>query len=422
VNPLPDLEARGLVYQMTHPELGDLLGRERITLYAGFDPTAISLHVGNLVPLLSLARFQRAGHRPIVLMGGGTGMIGDPSGRSTERALLGTDEIDANIAAQEVQMRRYLDFDDPRTGAILVNNADWLAPFPLVDFLRDVGKHFGVGVMLGKESVRARLEAGISFTEFSYMLLQAYDFLHLHQQHGCRMQIGGQDQWGNITAGMDLIRRKTGAETYGMTFPLITSATGAKFSKSESGTVWLSPQMTSPYELYQYFVNTDDRDVIAFLSRLTFVPVEEIRAYEAALAAHPEEREAQRRLAREMAELVHGPAEARSAEAASLVLFGGAIADVSDESLEAIFSEVPRREYPRAALEEGIALLDGLVEVGAAPSRSEARRLVAGGAVYLNNVRVEDAARVLRPDDLASRHILVLRKGKRNYYLLRFPD
>jgi len=420
VNPLADLRARGLLYQQTHDELDRVLGERRVTLYAGFDPTADSLHIGSLIPLLGLARFQRAGHRPIALMGGGTGMIGDPSGRSSERTLLSREDLAANVAGIRPQLQRFLDFEDRDCGALLLDNADWLATYPLISFLRDIGKHFAVGVMLGKDSVRSRMEAGISYTEFSYMLLQSADFLHLYDHYGCTLQIGGQDQWGNITAGGELIRRMRGAGAYGATFPLVTTASGAKFGKSEGGNYWLDPARTSPYELYQYFVNTDDRDVVRYLQWFTFLDANEIGEYAGLVEREPERREAQRRLAREITTLVHGDAEARAAENASAVLFGSEITGLTDHELERIFREVPRAEFSRAALGEGLELVDCLMTAGLASSRGDARRLLTSGAIYLNNRRVEDAAHRLTASDLASSSMAVLRKGKRNYVLLRF--
>jgi tyrosyl-tRNA synthetase len=329
-----------------------------------------------------------------------------------------------------------LDFEDRQNGAILLNNADWLANYPLVPFLRDIGKHFPIGLMLGKDSVRSRLDAGISFTEFSYMLLQSCDFLHLHDHHGCRLQIGGQDQWGNITAGVELIRRVRGAgvsdgagephgrarrgETFGLTFPLVTTASGAKFGKSEGGNIWLDPARTSPFELYQYFVNTDDRDVIRYLKWFTFLEPREIMEYERLVEREPEGREAQRRLAREFTVLVHGDGEARAAENASGVLFGCEIEGMTDDDLEKIFRDVPRYQSSRAVLDGGLPLVDVLVESGVSKSRTDARRLLTDGAVYLNNRRVEDPAYRMGPGDLASSSMAVLRKGKKNYLLIRF--
>lgn len=419
-DPVPDLRSRGLVYQATHETLGRELASARFTAYAGFDPTGDSLHVGSLMPALGLARLQRAGHRPLLLMGGGTGLIGDPSGRTSERSLLTREEVDANVRAIEPQLRRLLDFDDPRCGAIVENNAEWLCEQRLVEFLRDVGKHFSVGVMLGRDSVRSRMESGISFTEFSYTLLQAFDFLHLYDRHGCRLQIGGQDQWGNITAGIDLIRRTRGGESYGLTFPLVTNADGSKFGKTEGGAVWLSAARTSPYEFHQYFMNADDRDVVRMLRWFTFLPAAEIEALAREVAEKPEGREAQRRLAREVTALVHGEAEARAAEHAAAVLFGGEVAGLRDEELARIFAEVPRAEFPEAVLEAGLDLLEAMVRCGAASSRSDARRLVQGGGVFLNNRKVEDGALRIRRGDLASASLALLRRGKRNYYLLRF--
>lgn len=419
-----ELSWRGLVAQVTHPELGDLLEKERFTLYCGFDPTAESLHIGSLVPIMALAHFQRAGHRVIALVGGATGMIGDPSFKTDERQLLDQDTLARNVAGIAAQLQRFMDFDG-ENAAILLNNFDWLGAFNLIDFLRDVGKHFSVNVMLSRESVRARLEDrehGISFTEFSYSLLQAYDFLHLHDTHGCRLQIGGSDQWGNIVAGMDLTRRlRAGAATFGMTLPLVTKSDGSKFGKTESGNVWLDPNRTSPYRFYQFWINQADADVPHYLRYFTFLGREEIEALEQELAAAPEKRAAQRRLAEEVTRIVHGEEALQNAVRASQAMFGGDLQGLDDATLEDIFSEVPSHEFPRAALAEGRPLIDVMVECGAFKSKGEARRMVQNGGVYLNNERVRDDAK-LSESALCTSRIAVLRTGKKNYYLLKFND
>ena len=412
---IEDLKARGLVYQVTDENLDDILSQKPTTLYCGFDPSDSSLHVGSLVPILGLVRFQRAGHRPIALLGGGTGMIGDPSGKSNERQLLTLDNLAQNLASIREQLGRFIDLDH----GLMLNNADWLVPWRLIDFLRDIGKHFSVPMMLGKESVQARLETGISFTEFSYVLLQAYDFYRMYVDVGCTAQIGGRDQWGNITAGIDLIRRLTGGQAYGLTFPLITSASGRKFGKTEAGTVWLDSKRTSPYRLYQYFLNTTDQDVVQYLKYFTLLPLEEIDSYRIRVEQSPESREAQRTLAAEVTKMVHGQEATRQAEEASAILFGRKIEHMTDALLEDVFEGVPRGTVTRDALSAGIDIIDILPLVGAAKSKGEARRLVAGGGVYLNNERVPGLDLKIDGTHLASEHVVVLRTGRKNYYLLR---
>ncbi len=416
------LRWRGFVHQMTHNALPAELEKGPMTLYAGFDPSADSLHIGSLLPILGLAHFQRAGHRPIALIGGGTGLIGDPSGKADERSLLSTEQVAANAEGIRAQLERFIDFDGPRA-ALMVNNLDWLGPLRLVDFLRDVGKHFSVNAMLAKESVRQRLEDrehGITYTEFSYSLLQAYDFLHLNEHHGCRLQIGGSDQWGNIVAGMDLTRRLRGEDTFGLTFPLITKADGAKFGKSESGNVWLDPARTSPYKFYQFWVNQPDAGTPRYLRCFTFLAQEEIAALEAQLEAEPHKRAAQRRLAAELTRLVHGAAALDNAVKASKAMFGGELSGLDEATLLDVFSEVPSTELPASLLSEGPLLIDVLVEAGAFSSKGEARRMVQNGGLYLNNARVEaDGARLGEGSCLAG-GIAVVRKGKKNYHLLRF--
>jgi tyrosyl-tRNA synthetase len=422
-NPLSDLRARGLIEQIAaEEELGTLLAAERVSVYAGFDPTSPSLQVGNLVPLLLLRRLQRAGHRPIVVVGGATGMIGDPSGKSDERNLLTLETIRANTEGFRAQLARFVDFDGS-CGALLVNNYDWTRDVPVLDFLRDVGKHFPVTAMMSKESVRSRIETrehGISYTEFSYMLLQAFDFLHLARTHECRLQVGGSDQWGNITAGIDLVRRVLRKAVYGLTCPLVLTASGEKLGKTAGNAVWLDPAMTSPFSFYQFWVRTDDADAGRFLSFFTDVPVEEIAAIEALARMHPEQRAAQNRLAEEMTRLVHDDAGLAAARAATEVLYGGTIADLSDRELGEIFADVPSATVPRARLVGGIKLVDLACDVGLFPAKAEAKRRIEGGGVYVNNVRVADREKVLGPGDLASESVLVLRKGKKDYLLVRF--
>ena len=418
-----DLSWRGYINQITHDELPALLEKEKVTLYCGFDPTADSLHIGNLLPILGLARFQRAGHRPIVLMGGATGLIGDPSFKAAERPLLTKERAQANVDGQRAQLQRFIDFTGPNA-AVLVNNADWLCTLPLVDFLRDIGKHFSVNVMLAKDSVKVRLndrDHGISFTEFTYSLLQAYDFLHLYDTHGCRLQIGGSDQWGNIVAGMDLTRRlRDGATTFGLTVPLITKADGSKFGKSESGNIWLDPRYTSPYKFYQFWINQTDADVPRFLRFFTFLGRDEIEALEIELAERPEKRAAQRKLAEEVTGLVHGEDALQNAIKASQAMFGGDLAGLDDATLEDVFSEMPSSELPRATLESARPLLDILVESGVFASKGEAKRLIQNGGLYVNNQRVENEAAPLTAELLTTERIAVVRKGKKSYHLLKF--
>ncbi len=421
-----ELTWRGLVHQTTDPNLGSWLREKPRTLYAGFDPTADSLHVGHLVALMTLRRFQQAGHRPIAVLGGATGMIGDPSGKTEERRLLSQETLQANIAGMTPQLQRFLDFDRGSTSAQLVNNHDWLGPIRYLEFLRDVGKHVPVSVMLAKESVRTRLErneSGLSYTEFSYMLLQAYDFVHLYRSYGCELQIGGSDQWGNITAGIDLARRLSGVQLYGLTCPLLTRSDGAKMGKTEMGAVWLSPQRTSPYQFYQYWVNLPDDDVGVCLKFFTELSAEQI---DAALAEHqkdPSRRSGQHLLAGELTRLVHGEEALAAARRATEILFGAQIDHMTDTELGAIFADVPSRDLPRTRLEgEGLSIIEALCEAGLAKTRSEVRRLVSQGGVYLNNRRVDRIDLRLGPADLASETILVLRTGKKNYALLRFVE
>ncbi|NLV29813.1 MAG: tyrosine--tRNA ligase [Acidobacteria bacterium] len=416
-----ELSWRGLVYGNTE-SVPEMLSGGAVRAYNGFDATADSLHVGHLVPLMALARLQRFGHVPIAVAGGGTSMIGDPSGRSDERLLLSREAIEANIEAIKRQLAHFLDFEVKGNPALLVNNADWLLGLNLVDFLRDVGKHFTVNYMIAKDSVRMRLERedGISFTEFSYMLLQSYDFLHLHDHFGCTLQTGGSDQWGNITAGVELIRRMRGKSAGALVYPLITKADGTKFGKTASGAVWLSPGRTSPYRFYQFWLNTDDRDVIPYLRFFTWLDRGEIGALEDAVGRSPEQREAQRRLAREMTRMVHDETALAKAEQASQVLFGGEVSGLTGGEVADIFAEVPSGEIAGARLEgDGLAVADFLVECGALASKGEARRAVEGGGIYLNNRRVADTARRVAASDMLDGRFLVVRHGRRNYRLVR---
>jgi tyrosyl-tRNA synthetase len=412
---LDDLARRGLVHDHTDlPALAERLGAGPLVVYSGFDPTADSLHVGNLVPLLLLRRFQDAGHLAIALAGGATGMIGDPGGRSEERNLLDDATLDANLVAIRAQLAQFVDLSEGR--GILVDNRTWTQPVGVLDFLRDVGKHVTVNTMLAKESIRARVESedGISFTEFSYMLLQANDYDALHQEHGCELQVGGSDQWGNITAGIDLIRRRRGARVHGLTVPLVTRSDGAKFGKSAEGAIWLSPDRTSPYAFYQHWINIDDRDVERFLLQLTLLPVADALAVAADHAASPGRREGQRRLAREMTALVHGPPAARAAEAASQLLFGGDPADADESAFEMLAAELGRVEVGSSELEGGLAV-DALVgRTDLASSLSDARRALAAGEIRVNGAKVGPADAVDAGRLQHGRYLLVQRGRKRH--------
>lgn len=416
-----DLQARDLVYQSSHPHLAEECRKGPMSLYCGFDPTAASLHVGSLLPILTLVRAQRAGHRPIAVVGGATGLIGDPSGKSEERKLLSPEDLAVNVAGLQKELSRFLDFSPG--AARLVNNADWFSGLGYIEFLRKIGKLFSVNMMLGKESVRARLEdrdQGISYTEFSYMLIQAYDYLWLYENHNCRLQIGGSDQWGNIVAGTDLIRRVHQAEVFALTMPLITTASGQKFGKTEKGAVWLSAERTSPYEFYQFFMQTEDRDVGRFLKFYTFLSNADIVALEETVARAPEKREAQRVLAREVTTIVHGPDEAARAEATAVAFFTKGIAALDGEARKAALGQAPSSQKARAALP--LSLVELLAETGLASSRGSARRDIAGGGVYLNDVRVDDVERQIAVSDLVDGNHLVLRKGKKNYHVVNIVD
>ena len=420
-----ELAWRGLLNQSTDDgHLAEWFLEKPRTLYVGFDPTADSLHVGHLLAVMLLRRFQQAGHRPIALVGGATGMIGDPSGKSAERNLLSVETLQVNVADMEKQLRRFLDFDRGPNAAMLVNNHDWMGPYSYLEFLRDVGKHFPVNVMLGKDSVKTRLErsdSGLSYTEFSYMLLQAYDFVHLYDAYGCEIQAGGSDQWGNITAGIDLARRMRSVQLHGLTCPLLTKSDGAKMGKTEQGALWLSPEKTSPYRFYQYWINLADSDVGKCLRYLTDLTQVEIVELEAAHAAAPERREAQKRLGSELTQMVHGEEGLASALRATAVLFGAEITDLTDAELDEAFADAPNRELPFDRLGgPGLPLADALVEAGLAKSKSEARRTITQGGVYMNNRREEDPELRIGPSALAGETVLVLRTGKKAYSLLKF--
>jgi tyrosyl-tRNA synthetase len=416
---LDDLGWRGLLHQYTEG-LPEYLARNRVTVYAGFDPTAPSLHVGNLIPVLNLTRMQQAGHRPLVMVGGGTGMIGDPSGKSSERQLSTPDVVAANAAAIRGQLERFVDFSGT-AGARMVDNAEWLLPLTAVEFMRDVGKHFSINYMLAKESVRSRLEGGISYTEFSYMLLQAYDYLVVHDREGATLQIGGSDQWGNITAGVELIRRARGREAHGLTFPLVTTAGGVKFGKTEAGAVWLDPARTTPYRFYQFWINTDDRDVGTFLRYFTLLPRAEIEAAEAELRAHPERREAQQLLARDVTARLHGDEAARISAEVSSILFGrGEPASLSVSALEALAREVPFAELPAPA--DGADALELFTAAGLVQSKGAGRRLLEQGGLYVNGIRLSSDTRAISGERRLHGGYLLLRKGTRDYALILLRD
>ncbi len=424
MNILEELRWRGLLADCTDPDaLAQRIAQGPVTLYCGFDPTADSLHVGNLVPLLALRRFQLQGHHPIALAGGATGMVGDPSGKSAERNLQTPEQVEHNIAHIKVQLTKFLDFDAPANPARLVNNHDWTGPVTFLEFLRDVGKFVTVNSMIAKDSVRSRMEdreAGISYTEFSYMLLQGFDFCHLRKAYNCELQIGATDQWGNITVGTELTRKKLGATVWGLVFPLLTKADGSKYGKTATGTVWLDPKRTSPYRFYQFFVNADDADVVKLLKTLTFLSQEEIAALENELKANPGARAAQKALAREMTKLVHGEARLAGALKATDVLFGGSLDGLGAEDFQDIVADVPNKEFERAKLAgTGTSLIDALVAAGLAPSKGQARKDIEGGGIYVNNVKAADIARAVTEADIIFGDYILLRKGKRTYAVLK---
>jgi tyrosyl-tRNA synthetase len=423
MNIIEELQWRGLMADCTDmPELTKRLSASPITLYCGFDPTADSLHVGNLVPLLALRRFQLSGHKPIALAGGATGSIGDPSGRTQERQLLTKEVLNHNISRVKQQLARLLDFETKVNPARLLDNATWTEPVSFLDFLRDIGKHFSVNQMVAKESVRARMEdreCGISYTEFSYMLLQAFDFYLLCRDQDCELQIGGSDQWGNITEGIDLTRKKLGRKVFGLTLPLITNADGTKFGKSLGGAVYLDPSKTSIYKFYQFWIRTDDRDVIRYLRFFTFLTREEIAGLEAQHQANPGGRSAHKALAEAVTTMIHGQDGTREAIKASEILFGGELSGVSESTFNEIVGEVPTRELAAADLDgAGKPLVELLVLSGLCTSKGQARKDIEGGGVYINNTREASATRAITRAELLFQKYLLLRKGKRNYVVL----
>ena len=416
-----DMEWRGIL-QDASEGAREVLTAGPVTAYAGFDPTASSLHVGSLMPLLGLARLQRAGHSPIAVVGGGTGLIGDPSGKAIERTLQTPEQVEANVAGIRAQLEHFLDFGASSNAARLVNNADWLTTMSAMAFLRDVGKHFTVNYMLAKESVKRRVESedGISYTEFSYLLLQAYDFLELHDRFGCTVQLGGSDQWGNITAGIELIRRLRAAKAHGLVLPLVTTAAGAKFGKTEAGAVWLDPERTSPFRFYQFWLNTDDKDSDRYLKYFTFLEQDAIVEIIESGARVPEKREAQRVLARDVTRLVHGQAALERAERTSEVLFGEDISMLPVADLLDVFGDAPSTDVAAAEVAgDGLSLVELLVRAGLAPSKGEARRLVQSGGVYVNNRRQADAAARVRVADAIGGQLFVLRRGQRQQHIVR---
>jgi tyrosyl-tRNA synthetase len=422
VSILEELQWRGLVADCTDTaELTKKISAP-VTLYCGFDPTADSLHVGNLVPLLALRRFQLLGHHPIAVAGGATGSIGDPSGKSQERQLLTKEVLDNNIASVKTQLAKLLDFETKQNPARLVDNASWTAGVPFLDFLRDIGKHFSVNQMVAKESVRARMEdreVGISYTEFSYMLLQAFDFMVLNRDHNCELQIGGSDQWGNITAGIELTRKKLGNHVFGLTLPLITNADGSKFGKTVAGAIWLDPKRTSVYKFYQFWINTDDRDVIRYLKYFTFLSKAEIESLEKQHVENPGARVAHKALAKAATDLIHGDNATQEAIRASEILFGGNLNGIAESTFNEIVGEVPTKEIEKSKLDgAGIPLVDLVIHAGLCPSKGQARKDIEGGGVNINNVREASAARAVTSTDLLFGKHVLLRKGKKNYVVV----
>lgn len=420
---IQDLESRGLIQQTTDEDgLRKHLAENKVTLYCGFDPTADSLHIGHLLPITMLKRFQQAGHQPIALIGGGTGMIGDPSGRTSERSLNTAEVVHYYSKKLTEQLKRLLGVDDEeQQGVVIRNNYDWLSEISYIDFLRDVGKHFSVNYMLAKESVSARIEQGITYTEFSYMLLQSYDFYNLYEQENCTLQIGGSDQWGNITAGMEYIRRSRENEdeevkVFGLTVPLITKADGTKFGKTAGGAVWLDPEKTTPYQFYQFWINTDDRDVIKFIKYFTFLDEEEIAYLEEQVATNPGKREAQKRLAEEMTTFVHGPEALKQAEKITQSLFSGDVKQLTTADIEQGFKDVPTYETEKT----DIPLVDLLVNASISSSKRQAREDIKNGAIYINGDRNQNIEHVITAEDRMEDQFTIIRRGRRNYFLIKY--
>lgn len=417
-----ELQERHLVESITSEELAEQINSGKISFYAGFDPTADSLHIGHLAVLNFMSFMQKGGHHPIGLVGGATGMIGDPGGKTAERKLLGKESLAKNVVGIKKQMEQFLDFQSNNPASI-VNNFDWLSQWHYVDFLRDIGKHFSINAMIARDSVKNRLDRegeGISYTEFSYMILQAFDFLHLSRENGCTLQVGGTEQWGNIVSGIDLARRLDQKQLYGLTIPLITKTDGTKFGKTESGTLWLDGEKTSPYELYQYFVRQADEDVIRLLKVLTQLSLDEIAVLEKTVQDEPHKRAAQKKLAEEIVTIIHGREAADSSIRASQALFGKEISNLNDQMIGEIFKDVPSIEKNIALLEKGWSLVDALLETGACTSKSQARKLIQGNGAYVNNKVATDIDMLLTKDNLASESYMVFRSGKKNYRLVRF--
>ena len=424
MNVYDEFKWRELVYDSSEG-LMEILVTKKITGYTGFDPSAASLHVGSLLPIMNLVRLQKHGHTPIAILGGGTGMIGDPSGKTIERQLLTKEKIESNIQGIREQLSRFLDFNTTANPAQLINNADWLLSVNMLDFLRDIGKYFTVNYMVAKESVKRRLEQedGITFTEFSYMLLQAYDFLVLFDRNKCTLQMGGSDQWGNILAGMELIRRLRSKKAYGLVFPLVTTTTGVKFGKTEAGAVWLDANLTSPFRFYQFWFNTEDRDVTKYLKYFTLLEQEQIQELESTLSTAPEKREAQKKLAREVTTTVHGETALQKAILASQMLFGGEITGLTAKEVADIFSDVPSSEISKTQLEgEGISIIDLTIACGLAKSKGESRRLIEGGGINVNNRRISDPKAMVNLSTTVEGKFLILRKGAKKYHLVRIGE
>jgi tyrosyl-tRNA synthetase len=412
---------RGMIYDTTEG-LPELLSKEKITGYIGFDPSAASLHVGSLLPIMGLVHFQRYGHSPIAIVGGGTGLIGDPSGKAQERPLITGEQVEANLLGIREQLSRFLDFNCTTNPARLINNAEWLTSVSLISFLRDIGKYFTVNYMIDKEAVKRRLgqQEGISFTEFTYLMLQAYDFLTLFDRFNCVLQLGGSDQWGNITAGTDLIRKMRGHKAHGLVFPLVTTSSGTKFGKTEQGTVWLDAKLTSPFRFYQFWINSDDKDTVTYLNYFTLLSQSDIQGLVEVIKTNPEKREAQIKLAREATRLVHGDALLIKAEQATRVLFGEELGGLTVKDVLDIFADVQSSNLEKTKLEgEGIALIDILVFAGLAASKGEAKRLIQGGGVYINNIRIRDIENKVSLGHSIEGQVIVLRKGQKDFRLVK---
>jgi tyrosyl-tRNA synthetase len=419
MNLIEDLQYRGLINQMTDEEgLTKLLAEESVTLYCGFDPTADSLHIGHLLPILMLKRFQEAGHRPLPLVGGATGLIGDPSGKKAERTLNEKEVVDLWVERIKEQLSRFLEFKEGNNAAKMTNNYDWVGNMDVVSFLRDIGKNFGLNYMLAKDTVQSRIETGISFTEFTYMILQSLDFLRLYQNEGCRLQIGGSDQWGNITSGLELIRKsEENAKAYGLTVPLVTKSDGTKFGKTEGGAVWLDSEKTSPYEFYQFWINTDDRDVIKYIKYFTFLSHEEIEELDRKTREEPEQRAAQKALAEEMTKLVHNEKALEQAIRISQALFKGDIKALTGAEIKQGFKDVPTFEVKK---DEEIGLIDLLVSAKISPSKRQAREDIGNGAVYINGEREQDLQKTLSAEDRIDGEFTVIRRGKKKYFVIEY--